>query len=71
MTTHNDRYPVVTYTNDRTGQTLPGGQCRCCGAGPNPDDDFHIRRAGLCDTDGVFYSGHGRQNGQIGPQEPN
>ena len=54
MTTPQDRYPVVTYTDDQTGQELPGGQCRCCGAGP--DGELLIRKAGLCDGDGVFYA---------------
>ena len=51
-----DRYPIVTYTDDRTGRQLPGGQCRCCGAGPNPEDGLLVRKAGLCDVDGVFYA---------------
>ena len=56
MTTPNDRYPVVTYTDDQTGRKLPGGQCRCCGTGPSLDGELLIHKAGLCDTDGVFYS---------------
>ncbi len=42
---------VVTYTD---GRKRPGGQCRCCGAGPmygNP-----ILRANMKDGDGEFYS---------------
>jgi hypothetical protein len=50
-----ERYPVVTF-HDSDGQESPGGQCRCCGAGPNPDNDFYIHKAGLCDSDGIFYS---------------
>ena len=56
MSTHQDRYPVVTYTDNRTGRKRPGGQCRCCGAGPSPDSELLIRKAGLCDADGVFYA---------------
>jgi hypothetical protein len=39
--------------------TEPGGMCSCCGAGPRVTDEHDwwlVLRAGLCDSDGVFYS---------------
>src|SRR3954452_9730157 len=37
----------------------PGGQCSCCGAGTRVTsvyDWWLVLKAGLCDSDGVFYS---------------
>jgi hypothetical protein len=39
--------------------TSPGGMCSCCGAGPRVCDEHDwwlVFQAGLCDSDGVFYS---------------
>jgi hypothetical protein len=39
--------------------TEPGGMCSCCGAGPRitgREDWWLVFKAGLCDSDGVFYS---------------
>jgi hypothetical protein len=39
--------------------TSPGGMCSCCGAGPRVSDEHDwwlVFRAGLCDSDGVFYA---------------
>lgn len=49
---------IVVYESG--GQELPGGSCGCCGGGPNatPDwrgDPWYVYRAGICDSDGVFY----------------
>ena len=49
---------IVTYEDN--GVIRPGGACNCCGGGPNvePDwrsDPWYIFKAGLCDSDGVFY----------------
>lgn len=41
------------------GLIEPGGMCSCCGAGPRVDDErewWLIMKAGLSDSDGVFYS---------------
>jgi len=51
-----DRYPVVTYRDTPDGIEQPGGQCRCCGAGPTPDGELLIRKSALCDADGLFYA---------------
>ncbi len=50
---------IVTYEN--SGQELPGGMCGCCGGGSDAKPDWrsepwYIYRAGICDTDGVYYS---------------
>lgn len=50
---------IVTY--DDRGVEKPGGMCGCCGGGPNatPDwrgDPWYVFRAGICDSDGVYYS---------------
>lgn len=50
---------IVTY--DDSGAEKPGGVCNCCGGGPNvePDwrgDPWYIYRAGICDSDQVYYS---------------
>ena len=50
---------VVTYESD--AEERPGGMCGCCGSGPNvaPDwraDPWYIYHAGICDSDGVYYS---------------
>ncbi len=50
---------IVTY--ESSGKELPGGMCGCCGGGPNATPDWreqpwYIYRAGICDTDGVYYS---------------
>ena len=52
------RTTIVTY--DDGGVIRPGGQCGCCGGGPNAEPDWraepwYIYRAGLCDADGVYY----------------
>lgn len=49
---------IVTY--ERDGADLPGGMCGCCGGGPNVEPDWrsepwYVYRAGICDSDGVFY----------------
>lgn len=47
---------VITYESE--GLELPGGMCSCCGGGPEmegPGRPWLIFRAGLCDSDGVFY----------------
>ena len=53
------RSTVVTFDDD--GQEKPGGMCNCCGSGPDVapswrGDPWYIYQAGLCDSDGVFYS---------------
>ena len=50
---------VVTYECD--GVLEPGGMCNCCGSGPDPEPDWRgdpwlVYRAGICDSDGVYYS---------------
>ena len=50
---------VVTYENGH--QVLPGGMCGCCGGGPDATPDWqadprYIYKAGVCDSDGVYYS---------------
>lgn len=50
---------VVTFEDD--GAIKPGGQCSCCGSGPNatPDwrgDPWYVYQAGVCDADGIYYS---------------
>ena len=50
---------VVTF--DDRGVERPGGACNCCGGGPTPQPDWrgdpwYIYRAGICDSDGVFYA---------------
>jgi len=50
---------IVTY--ERDAEERPGGMCRCCGGGPNvaPDwraDPWYIYQAGICDSDGIYYS---------------
>ena len=49
---------VVSYEND--GSLEPGGMCNCCGSGPDPEPDWRadpwlVYRAGICDSDGVYY----------------
>ena len=51
---------IVTYQSS-DGAELPGGQCGCCGSGPNPQPDWrgdpwYVYKAGICDSDGVYYS---------------
>ena len=55
------RFASAIITYDDRGVKRPGGQCGCCGTGPNPEPDWrvepwYIYRAGICDTDGVYYS---------------
>lgn len=58
------RAKIVTYKDIMgpcKGSEFVGGQCSCCGGGPTwaPDwrrDPWLIYRAGICDSDGVFYS---------------
>ena len=50
---------IVTY--ESSGKELPGGMCACCGGGPNATPDWRVQpwyifRAGICDSDGVYYS---------------
>ena len=50
---------IVTY--ESRGKELPGGICGCCGGGPDVSpswrsEPWYIYRAGICDTDGVYYS---------------
>jgi hypothetical protein len=50
---------IVTYESD--GKELPGGMCGCCGSGPNAEpewrgDPWYVYRAGICDSDGIFFS---------------
>ena len=52
---------VITYCDRESGQELPGGMCGCCGGGPNVRPDYrgepwYIFKAGICDSDGVFFS---------------
>ncbi len=53
---------VITFEsqfNNPKNQTEPGGMCSCCGAGPRVNsvhDWWLVFKAGLCDSDGVFYS---------------
>lgn len=55
------RFKSKIVTFDDNGITKPGGQCGCCGGGPNPTPDWrgdpwYMYKAGLCDGDGVYYS---------------
>lgn len=55
------RFSAKIVTFDDGGITKPGGQCGCCGGGPNPapdwrGDPWYVYQAGICDSDGVFYS---------------
>ncbi len=50
---------IVLY--DDGGVMRPGGQCGCCGDGPEPIsqeryEPWYIYRAGICDSEGVYYS---------------
>lgn len=50
---------VITYEDGNS--IRPGGQCGCCGSGPNVspdwrDEPWYVFRAGFCDSDGVYYS---------------
>ena len=50
---------IVTYAAD--GSEQPGGMCGCCGGGPDVSpswrpEPWYIYRAGICDSDGVYYS---------------
>ena len=50
---------IVTFESD--GALKPGGMCRCCGGGPNvaPDwrpDPWFVYQAGICDSDGIYFS---------------
>jgi hypothetical protein len=53
---------VITFEsqfNNPKSLTSPGGMCSCCGAGPRVSDEndwWLVFKAGLCDSDGVFYS---------------
>lgn len=56
-----ERFQAKIVTFDDAGIAKPGGMCGCCGSGPNPTPDWrgdpwYIYRAGICDSDGVFYS---------------
>ncbi len=56
-----DRFAAKIVTYECDGQILPGGMCRCCGGGPNVapdwrDEPWYIYRAGICDSDSVYYS---------------
>lgn len=56
-----ERFNAKIVTFDDEGVTKPGGMCRCCGSGSNPapdwrGDPWYVYRAGICDTDGVYYS---------------
>jgi len=53
------RAKVVTYEDGNV--IRPGGMCGCCGGGPDAEPDWqadprYIYRAGICDSDGVYYS---------------
>lgn len=50
---------IVTYEDG--SDICPGGQCGCCGSGPNVspdwrDEPWYVFRAGICDADGVYFS---------------
>ena len=50
---------IVLYEDG--GVMRPGGQCGCCGSGPDPEPDWrpepwYIYRAGICDGDGIYFS---------------
>jgi hypothetical protein len=53
---------VITFEPCRDNpkkRIAPGGMCSCCGASPRvdgADDWWLVFKAGLCDSDGVFYS---------------
>jgi hypothetical protein len=54
--------PVITFESSFDNPkrlTSPGGQCSCCGLSPNiesEDDWWLVFKAGLADSDGVYYS---------------
>jgi len=55
------RFQTKIITFEMDGKELPGGMCGCCGSGPSVapswrSEPWYIYRAGLCDSDGVFYS---------------
>ena len=55
------RFKTTIITYEKRGVMCPGGQCGCCGTGPNGEPDWqsepwYIYRAGICDGDGVYYS---------------
>ncbi|MBV8382414.1 MAG: hypothetical protein JOZ63_07395 [Planctomycetaceae bacterium] len=52
---------VITFASqfdNPEGKVEPGGMCSCCGAGPKITeyDWWLVFRAGICDSDGVYYS---------------
>lgn len=55
------RFAAKIITFDDRGVVRPGGMCACCGGGPEVTpswrgEPWYVYRAGLCDSDGVFYS---------------
>ena len=53
---------VITFASqfdNPKGKLSPGGQCSCCGLSPHVDGVFDwwlVFKAGLVDSDGVYYS---------------
>jgi hypothetical protein len=53
---------VITFESqfdNSQNLTSPGGMCSRCGTGPRVSDEHDwwlVFKAGLCDSDGVFYS---------------
>lgn len=55
------RYEAKIVVYEHEGKERPGGMCGCCGCGPNVeptwrDEPWYVYRAGVCDSDGVYYS---------------
>jgi len=50
---------IITY--DSGDGRKPGGQCSCCGSGPDAEpgwrnEPWYVYRAGFCDSDGAYMS---------------
>ena len=55
------RFEAAVVTYEDGGKLLRGGMCGCCGSGANVapawrDEPWYVYGAGICDSDGTYYS---------------